>query len=106
MIEFQDRTMLFTNDRLSRDEIPIGLYAYELRMTDDDERFGALEPSVSVNFGGTVLTDQPIDFGEAGYLELTEDSDPAFQGYTRTMGQFLRDEWEEEEAETEGMTLE
>ena len=102
--------MLFTNERLSWEEIPIGLYAYELRMTDDGERYGSLEPSVSVSFGGTVLTDQPIDFGEAGYLELTEDNDPNFTGETRTMGQFLRDEWEDELGEdfteTGGMTLE
>ena len=110
VIEFLDRTMLFSNDRLFPDELPIGLYAYELRMTDDGERYGSLEPSVGVNFGGTVLTDQPIDFGEAGYLELTEDNDPNFTGETRTMGQFLRDEWEDELGEdfteTGGMTLE
>ena len=53
-----------------------------------------------------MLTDQPVDFGDAGYIELTDETDPNFLGYTRTMGQFLRDEWEEEEAETEGMTLE
>ena len=67
--------------------------------------------NVFANFrGGTVLTDQPIDFGEAGYLDLTEDNDPNFTGETRTMGQFLRDEWEDELGEdfteTGGMTLE
>ena len=106
VIELLDRRMLFSNGRLSPDELPIGLYAYELRMTDDGDRFGALEPNVTENFGGTVLTDQPVDFGDAGYIELTDETDPNFLGYTRTMGQFLRDEWEEEEAETEGMTLE
>ena len=59
-----------------------------------------------VNHGGTVLTDEPIDFGDKGFIELTEDTEPNFLGFTRTMGEFLRDEWEEEEAETEGMTLE
>ena len=110
VIEFQDRTMLFTNERLSPHELPIGLYTYELRMTDDGERYGSLEPSVGINFGGTVLTDHPIDFGEAGFLELTEENDPNFTGETRTMGQFLRDEWEDElgedYSETGGMTLE
>ena len=110
VIELLDRRMLFADYRLEPDEIPVGLYAYALRMTDDGSGFGALEPSVSVNFGGTVLTDQPVDFGDTGYIELTEDTDPNFLGYTRTMGQYLREEWDEEETAdetaTEGMKLE
>ena len=106
VIELLDRRMLFTDNRLSRDEIPIGLYAYDLRHTDDGEHFGALEPKVIVNHGGTVLTDEPIDFGDKGFIELTEDTEPNFLGFTRTMGEFLRDEWEEEQTETEGMKLE
>ena len=98
--------MLFSEGRVSPDEIPAGIYAYDLRRTDDGERFGALEPRVIVNHGGTVLTDQPIDFGDKGFIELTDDNAPNFLGFTRTMGQFLRDEWDEEETEAEGMRLE
>ena len=49
---------------------------------------------------------EPIDFGDKGFIELTEDTEPNFLGFTRTMGEFLRDEWEEEQTETEGMKLE
>ena len=60
----------------------------------------------SVDENGVCKVGATGDFGDAGYIELTDETDPNFLGYTRTMGQFLRDEWEEEEAETEGMTLE
>ena len=105
-IELLDRRMLFSGGRVSPDEIPAGIYAYDLRRTDDGERFGALEPRVIVNHGGVVLTDQPIDFGDKGFIELTDDNAPNFLGFKRTMGQFLRDEWDEEETEAEGMRLE
>ena len=70
-----------------------------------------------------MLTDQPIDFGEKGYIGLKGDTEPNFLSIHRTMGQYLRDEREialcansleladgdlrreEEETETEGMTL-
>ena len=32
-----------------------------------------LEPKVKVNFGGTLITDEPIDFGERGYIDLKEE---------------------------------
>ena len=105
VVELLGRRMLYSDCRLSPDEIPVGLYAYDLRHTDDGERFGTIEPRVSVNYCGTVLTDEPIEFGDKGFIELSEDTDPNFLGFTRTMGQFLRDEWEEAETQTEGMTL-
>ena len=114
VIELLDRRMLFTDCRLSPDDIPVGLYAYDLRHTDDGARFGSIEPRVIVNHGGTVLTDQPIDFGDKGFIELTEDTDPNFLGYKGTMGQLLRDELDlpesdlrtgDEPNQTEGMTL-
>ncbi|MBR5680670.1 MAG: hypothetical protein IKX19_08450 [Clostridia bacterium] len=114
VIELLDRRMLFTDCRLSPDDIPVGLYAYDLRHTDDGARFGSIEPRVIVNHGGVVLTDEPIDFGDKGFIELTEDTDPNFLGYKGTMGQLLRDELdlpesdlrtEDKPNQTEGMTL-
>ena len=32
-----------------------------------------LEPKVKVNYGGTLITDEPIDFGEKGYIDLKEE---------------------------------
>ena len=50
-----DRRALFSNGRLMPEQIPEGLYAYDLRHSDDGGRFCAIEPKVGVNHGGTVL---------------------------------------------------
>ena len=41
------------------EEIPEGLYAYDLRQSDDGDRFVSIESKVGANHGGTVLIDQP-----------------------------------------------
>ena len=88
-IELFDKPALFANERLTEQDIPAGLYCYYLRHGDDGE-FVSLEPKVVVNHGGTVITKEPIDFGEAGYIPLTEDTEPNFTGESQTFGEFLR----------------
>ena len=88
-IELFDKPALFANGRLTDQDIPAGLYCYHLRHGDGGE-FVSLEPKVGVNHGGTVITKEPIDFGEAGYIPLTEDTAPNFTGEFQTFGEFLR----------------
>ena len=88
-IELFDKPALFANERLTEQDIPAGLYCYHLRHGDDGE-FVSLEPKVVVNHGGTVITKELIDLGEAGYIPLTEDTAPNFTGETQTFGEFLR----------------
>lgn len=80
---------LFTNDRLSEDEIPAGMYLYHLRQDDDGDRFAALEPTVTVNHGGSVITLDPIDFGGADCIPLTDVTGPDFFGIDATLDDFL-----------------
>ena len=83
--------MLFANGRLTEKDIPNGLYSYDLRQSDDgDDRFSTIEPHVAVNHGGTVVTDQPIDFGEAGYIQLAEETAPDFTGCELTFDEYMR----------------
>ena len=106
VIEVLDRRALFANGRLLPEEIPEGLYAYDLRESDDGDRFISIEPKVGVNHGGTVLMKEMLDFGESGYIPLDEDSDPNFLGYTMTPQEFAGEEQtEEENQEFGGMQL-
>lgn len=106
VIEVLDRRALFSNGRLLPEEIPEGLYAYDLRESDDGGRFISIEPKVGVNHGGTVLMKEMLDFGESGYIPLDEDSDPNFLGYTMTPQEFTGEEQtEEENQEFGGMQL-
>ena len=63
VIEVLDRKALFSNGRLMPEEIPEGLYVYDLRHSDDGSRFISIEPKVGVNHGGTVLMKEILDFG-------------------------------------------
>lgn len=83
VIEILDRRALFSNGRLMPEQIPEGLYAYDLRHSDDGGRFCSIEPKVGVNHGGTVLMRDILDFGESGYIPLDEDTEPNFLGETR-----------------------
>lgn len=99
VVEFLDKPMLFSNARLTDEDIPDGLYHYDLRMTDDGERFGTLEPFAVVNHGGTVVTDEPIDFGEKDCIELSEDNALDFTGKELSFGRYLRGDYTLDEQE-------
>lgn len=100
VIEVLDRRALFSNGRLMPEQIPEGLYAYDLRHSDDGDRFCSIEPKVGVNHGGTVLMRDILDFGESGYIPLDEDTEPNFLGETMTVSEFA-----EEEAQDEAMQM-
>lgn len=95
VVRLLGRTALFTNGRLTVQDIPKGFYCYDLRYSDDGSRFSAVEPRVAVNHGGSVITDEPLDFGEKGYISFTEDTEPNFLGEDLSIGQFLRGEYKQ-----------
>ena len=65
---------VFTNGRLNKKDLPEGLYAYDLRGSDDDPgQFVTIEPFVLVNHAGTVVLSEKLDFADNDRLELGED---------------------------------
>ena len=103
VIEVLDRRALFSNGRLMPEQIPEGLYAYDLRHSDDGGRFCSIEPKVGVNHGGTVLMRDVLDFGESGYIPLDEDTEPNFPGETMTVSEFAEEEAQDEAMQMGGM---
>ena len=103
VIEVLDRRALFSNGRLMPEQIPEGLYAYDLRHSDDGSRFCAIEPKVGVNHGGTVLMRDILDFGESGYIPLDEDTEPNFLGDEMTPSEFAEEEVQDEAMHMGGM---
>lgn len=85
-------TALFSNNRLTMQDIPAGTYLYHLRDSDDGDRFATLERHVAVNHGGAVVTKEPINFGNKDYIAFTDETSPNFTGEEATFGMFLRDE--------------
>ena len=96
VIEIQGQKGLFTNWRLNAREIPDGCYCYDLR-SDDGSPFGTLEPKVFVDYSGSVLVKEPIDFGEDGYLTISDDDAPNFLGEDMTVDEFMKADFSEEE---------
>jgi len=103
VIEILDRKALFSNGRLMPEEIPEGLYAYDLRHSDDGSRFCSIEPRVSVNHGGTILLKEVLDFGEQGYIALDDDTEPNFTGEEMTPSEFAEEEAQDEALQMGGM---
>ena len=103
VIEVLDRRALFSNGRLMPEEIPEGLYAYDLRHSDNGDRFCSIEPNVGVNHGGTVLMRDILDFGESGYIPLDEDTEPNFLGDEMTPSEFAEEEVQDEAMQMGGM---
>lgn len=103
VIEVLDRRALFSNGRLMPEQIPEGLYAYDLRHSDDGGRFCSVEPKVGVNHGGTVLLKEVLDFGEQGYISLDEDTEPNFLGDEMTPSEFAEEEAQDETLQMGGM---
>ncbi len=107
LIELLGKPALFSNGRLTDTDIPKGLFCYHLR-EGDDGRFATIEAKVTVNHAGTVITDEPIDFGEQGYISFTEDTAPNFMGEEMTFGEYMQGEFEETQGESQqsgGMQL-
>lgn len=105
VIEVLDRRALFSNGRLMPEEVPEGLYAYDLRHSDDGDRFCTVEPRVGVNHGGTILLKEVLDFGEQGYISLDDDTEPNFTGEEMTAEEFAEEETLDEAMQMGGMQL-
>lgn len=102
VIELLDRKALFLNGRLTPEEIPEGLYAYDLRFSDEQDRFVSIEPKVRANHGGTVLMKELLDFGESGAISFTEDSSPNFLSEEMTVKEFAKTDMNENETQQMG----
>lgn len=71
---------LFTDWRIDRASVPIGMKMYEVRHADND--WGSpcqLARGILVNFYGTLLTTETIEIPESGYLDF-ESEDWIYQG--------------------------
>ena len=98
VVEVLGQTALFTNGRVTEQELPEGLYKYDLR-EGEDIYFSSIEPHVLVNHGETVLLKTPLDFGDAGYFVFDDDSSPNFLGYRLTPKEFMETDFTEQEEE-------
>lgn len=87
VVEFFGTTSLFTNERIRQEDVPEGLYRYDLRGSDYDPGDPALvENRVVANHAGTVLTTKPLDIPKEGFLVLGDELN--FTGEEMTVDEF------------------
>ena len=67
-----DTPALLTDMRIDRNAVPEGLYAYDIRESDDGDRLATIEPTVMVNHGGTILTRKEFITEKDGYVQIDE----------------------------------
>lgn len=101
LIELFGKPALFTDERLTLNDVPLGLNLYHIRVSDDNGMFAALEPEVKVNHGGSVITSENIDLGEEGYIEFTDETRPNFLGQGLSIDDYVTDNYTMDASETE-----
>lgn len=102
VVEVLGQTALFTNGRVTQKELPDGLYKYDLRK-GESLYFATIEPNVVVNHAGTIITKEPIIFGEEGYIEFDDDSSPNFLGDHMSVEEFLDTNFDQDEDESQAI---
>ncbi|WP_024861310.1 LPD28 domain-containing protein [Ruminococcus flavefaciens] len=102
-VEIEDLPALFTNERITDADIPKGMYCYHLRH-DDNGNFCAIEKNVTVNHAGSIITKEPIELGEHGYISLNQDNSPNFLGENMSIYMFREYDSEQSEEMSMGMT--
>ena len=107
-IELFDKPGLFSNGRIVRDNLPEGVYCYDLRGSDyDPGEPVCVEERVVVNHAGSVLLTEPLELAEDGRLMLTEEEGLNFVGGFSTLTQFLQEQRKDrhtEEVEAESIS--
>ena len=91
-IEIFDKPGLFSNGRLRDEDVPEGLYRYDLRGSDYDPGQPILvEKTVIVNHAASVLMAEELDLGADGRLELGEEG-LNFTGAELTVREFMEEQ--------------
>ena len=107
-VELFEKPALFSNGRISHDDLPEGVYCYDLRGSDDDPGSPiCVEERVVVNHAGSVILTAPLEFPEEGRLYFTDETGLNFNGGMLTLSQFLQEQKKDrrtEEVEAESIS--
>ncbi len=90
LVELFEKPALFSNGRINSDNLPNGLYCYDLRGSDYDPGIPiTLENHVAVNHAASVITAEPIEIPEQGFIRLGDDG-LNFTGSKATIKEFYQ----------------
>lgn len=95
LIELFGFPALFTNERLTDEDIPLGMHVYHVKK-DNTGIFLTFEQKNAANHYGSIITNETIYLGESGAITFNDENFPNFRGENLTLGQFVRGEFEQE----------
>ena len=98
VVEVLGQTALFTNGRVTEQELPEGLYRYDLR-SGEGITFATVEPYARSDHSGTILVKAPLSFGSEGYIAFDDDTSPNFLGYELTPTEFMETDFTQSDDE-------
>ena len=87
---------LFSNGRLTENDIPLGLFLYHLR-SDGNGVPCSVESRVTVNHGGSIVTSEPLELGTVGHILFDEEHLLDFMDEEISFGQFMNGDFESRE---------
>ena len=94
-VEVFGKKMLFSNERIDADYLPVGLYCYDLRGSDNDPGIPiTIEEKVMVNHAGCLICAEPLELGKAGFLSIQDEL--FFTGAEKGIQAFWREHFPEE----------
>lgn len=102
VVEVLGRKALFANERIKTEDVPQGMYRYDLR-DNGQGWFSSIEKSVKVNRAGTLLFTEDIELNAGEYIAFADGDSPNFLGYTMTVEEFRN--MQEQESQMGGMQL-
>ena len=88
----KDVECLFSEERIDSATVPEGFHKYDIRHTDND--WGqpcTVEQQVTVNYYGSVLMTQALDFGGKDYIDISDEDDFIDSGDVVTIDEFMED---------------
>lgn len=71
-IEINSIQALFTNGHIDRNSLPQGIYAYDIRHSDDGDEFETIQKKVIVNHAGTIITREEIPMTCGDYAPIED----------------------------------
>lgn len=102
VVEVLGRKALFANERIKTEDVPQGMYRYDLR-DNGQGWFSSVEKSVKVNHAGTLLFTEDIELNAGEYIAFADGDSPNFLGYTMTVEEFRN--MQEQESQMGSMQL-
>ena len=97
VMEFLGQRVLHSDMEMGLSEIPLGMYLYHLGTTDNRDRYDSVSVVRPENFGGSIVTLEPIELEPDGERQLAEDEAPRFTGEKLTMEELLQESITEDE---------